>query len=113
MTSSVAKLGVYGAVIAFAGSVLALVSADGAAGQSWPSKPVRVIVPFAAGSATDLVPRAIFEQVQSQVGQTFVMDNRAGGGTTTGTAAVAKSDPDGYTLLVHSNGFVTTPAIQE
>ena len=73
---------------------------------------MRIIVPFAAGSATDLVPRAVFEQVQQQTGQTFVIENRPGGGTTTGTAAVAKSDPDGYTMLVHSNGFVTTPAIQ-
>ena len=73
---------------------------------------MRIIVPFAAGSATDLVPRAVFEQVQQQIGQTFVIENRPGGGTTTGTAAVAKSDPDGYTMLVHSNGFVTTPAIQ-
>ena len=73
---------------------------------------MRIIVPFAPGSATDLVPRAVFEQVQQQVGQTFIIENRPGGGTTTGTAAVAKSDPDGYTMLVHSNGFVTTPAIQ-
>ena len=80
--------------------------------QGWPTKTVRVIVPFAPGSATDLVPRAVFEQVQSQIGQTFVIENRPGGGTTTGTAAVAKSDPDGHTMLVHSNGFVTTPAIQ-
>jgi tripartite-type tricarboxylate transporter receptor subunit TctC len=108
----------YGAATVIAGSILAVVSVEQASGQAssdkiWPAKSVRVIVPFAAGSATDLVPRAVFEQVQSQVGQTFIIDNRPGGGTTTGTAAVAKSDPDGYTVLVHSNGFVTTPAIQE
>ena len=87
-------------------------AASEAATQAWPTKTVRIIVPFAAGSATDLVPRAVFEQVQRQTGQTFVIENRAGGGTTTGTAAVAKSDPDGYTVLVHSNGLVTTPAVQ-
>ena len=96
-----------------AGSVLAIVSVGQAAAQQWPAKTVRIIVPFAPGSATDLVPRALYEQVQQQTGQTFVIENRAGGGTTTGTAAVAKSDPDGYTMLVHSNGFVTTPAIQK
>jgi tripartite-type tricarboxylate transporter receptor subunit TctC len=96
-----------GAVVP-AGPALAQAPPD----QSWPTRIVRVIVPFAAGSATDLVPRAVFEQVQQQVGQTFVIENRPGGGTTTGTAAVAKSEPDGYTILVHSNGFVTTPAIQ-
>ncbi len=98
--------------LAVAGLALAIASAEPAASQSWPTKPVRIIVPFGAGSATDLVPRALFEQVQQQVGQTFVVENRPGGGTTTGTMAVAKSDPDGHTLLVHSNGFVTTPAIQ-
>ncbi len=102
----------YCAAMAIAGSALAIVSAEPAAGQTWPSKTVRIIVPFAAGSATDLVPRAVFEQVQLQTGQTFIVENRAGGGTTTGTAAVAKADPDGYTILVHSNGLVTTPAIQ-
>ena len=73
---------------------------------------MRIIVPFAPGSATDLVPRAVFEQVQQQTGQTFVIENRAGGGTITGTVAVAKAEPDGYTMLVHSNGFVTTPPLQ-
>lgn len=102
----------FSVILVVAGSFLALVSAEQASGQAWPTKPVRIIVPFAAGSATDLVPRAVFEQVQSQLGQTFIIDNRAGGGTTTGTSAVAKADPDGYTILVHSNGFVTTPAIQ-
>jgi len=102
---------VAGAVVA--GSVLAIVSAEPASAQNWPTKTVRIIVPFAPGSATDLVPRAVFEQVQQQTGQTFVIENRPGGVTTTGTAAVAKSDPDGYTMLVHSNGFVTTPAIQK
>jgi tripartite-type tricarboxylate transporter receptor subunit TctC len=105
-------LRVLGAAIAVVSTVLVLVSAQQSAAQGWPTKPVRIIVPFAAGSATDLVPRAIFEQVQSQVGQTFIVENRPGGGTTTGTSAVAKSDPDGHTVLVHSNGFVTTPAIQ-
>jgi len=83
-----------------------------AAAQAWPSKPVRVIVPYAAGSATDLVPRTVFDQVAAQTGQTIVIDNRPGGGTMVGTGAVAKAEPDGYTILVHSNAIVTTPAIQ-
>jgi tripartite-type tricarboxylate transporter receptor subunit TctC len=70
------------------------------------------VVPFGAGSASDLVPRTIFEQVGKQVGQTFVIENRPGGGTTIGSAQVARAEPDGYTMLVHSNGFVTVPAIQ-
>jgi tripartite-type tricarboxylate transporter receptor subunit TctC len=69
-------------------------------------------VPFAPGSATDIVPRTVFDYVSRQMGQPIIIENRAGGGTTIGTGAVAKADPDGYTILVHSNGLVTTPAIQ-
>jgi tripartite-type tricarboxylate transporter receptor subunit TctC len=71
-----------------------------------------VVVPYAAGSATDLVPRTVFEQVGHQVGQSFVIENRPGGGTTVGSAQVKQSDPDGHTVLVHSNAIVTVPAIQ-
>ena len=91
---------------------MALPVAARAQGSEWPTKSIRVVVPFAAGSATDLVPRIIFEQVGQQIGQTVVVENRVGGGTTVGTAQVAKSDPDGYNILVHSNGIVTVPAIQ-
>ncbi|MPZ36543.1 MAG: tripartite tricarboxylate transporter substrate binding protein [Rhizobiales bacterium] len=113
MTSSATKLRAFCAATVIAGFVaVGSVLAEPAESQAWPTKSVRIVVPFAAGSATDLVPRAVFEQVQSQTGRTFVIENRPGGGTTTGTATVAKSDPDGYTVLVHSNGFVTTPAIQ-
>ena len=80
--------------------------------QDWPTKQVRVIVPFSAGSATDLVPRTVFEQVQQQTGQTFIVDNRPGGGFTIGVGAAKAADPDGHTILVHSNAFVTSPAIQ-
>src|SRR3954464_8073411 len=80
--------------------------------QSWPTRPIHVVVPFAPGSATDIVPRTVFDQVSRQAGQPIIIENRPGGGTTIGTGAVAKADPDGYTILVHSNGLVTTPAIQ-
>jgi tripartite-type tricarboxylate transporter receptor subunit TctC len=71
--------------------------------QGWPAKqPIKVIIPFSAGSATDVVPRAILEQVGKQIGQTFVVENRVGAGGTLGVREVAKADPDGYTLLVHS-----------
>jgi tripartite-type tricarboxylate transporter receptor subunit TctC len=78
----------------------------------WPTKPVRVIVPYGPGSATDLVPRTVFESVSTQVKQTIIIENRPAGGTTVGTSAVAKSEPDGHTILVHSNAIVTVPAIQ-
>lgn len=78
----------------------------------WPTKGIRVLVPYAAGSATDLVPRTVFDQVGQQVGQSFIVENRPGGGTTVATAQVKQSDPDGYTILVHSNAIVTVPAVQ-
>ncbi len=80
--------------------------------DDWPTKNFRVIIPYAAGSATDLVPRTIFEAVGHQLGRSFIVENRVGGGTTVGATAVARADPDGYTILGHSNAIVTVPAIQ-
>jgi tripartite-type tricarboxylate transporter receptor subunit TctC len=80
--------------------------------EDWPAKNIRVIVPYAAGSATDLIPRTVFEAVGNQLGRSFIVENRLGGGTTVGASAVARADPDGYTVLVHSNAIVTVPAIQ-
>lgn len=78
-----------------------------AAAQDWPAKqPIKIVVPFTAGSATDITARTVFEQVGRQVGQTFVVENRGGGGTTLGMAQVAKAEPDGYTMLVHSTSHV-------
>src|SRR6185437_3000820 len=96
----------FAALAAASGSYPARAAAD------WPTKPVRVVVPYAAGSATDLVPRTVFEQVSRNVGQSFVVENRPGGGTTIGSSQVKQADPDGHTVLVHSNAIVTVPAIQ-
>jgi tripartite-type tricarboxylate transporter receptor subunit TctC len=78
-----------------------------AVAQDWPAKqPIKVIVPFTAGSATDIAGRIVFEQVGKQIGQNFVFENRGGAGTTLGAAMAAKADPDGYTLLVNSTSQV-------
>jgi len=66
--------------------------------QTWPAKPLRVIVPLTAGSATDVIPRIVFEQVSAQIGQSIVVENRTGGGGTIGALAVARAEPDGYTI---------------
>ena len=71
-------------------------------GQAYPSKPVHVIVPFTAGSATDILARTYGQKLSEMWGQPLVVDNRPGAGGTIGAALVAKSAPDGYTLLVHS-----------
>jgi tripartite-type tricarboxylate transporter receptor subunit TctC len=81
------------------------------AAETWPSKPIHVIVPFGAGSAADVIPRIVLEQVSAQIGQPIVVENRAGAGSTTGSAVVAKAEPDGYTLLATSSAFSITPAI--
>ena len=70
--------------------------------QTYPVKPVRVIVPFPPGGANDIVSRLVFTKVSEQMGQSFIIENRAGAGGTIGTAVVAKSPPDGYTLLIQT-----------
>jgi len=77
--------------------------------ETWPAKPIRVIVPYSPGSATDIIPRTVFAKVQEQIGQSIVVENRPGGATAIGTAAVAKAEPDGYTLLVHSSAYTIVP----
>jgi tripartite-type tricarboxylate transporter receptor subunit TctC len=100
----------------FIGALTLLVAfASAAAAQSstqaWPSKqPVRLIVPFALGSAIDTIARPVFDQVSKQTGQSFIMEPRLGAGGTLGMAAVAKADPDGYTLLVNSSAHTITPS---
>jgi tripartite-type tricarboxylate transporter receptor subunit TctC len=73
-------------------------------GQTYPSKPVRVIVTFPPGSTPDIVGRALAGRLQEALGQPFVVENRSGAGGNVGADAVAKAPPDGYTLLVSTNG---------
>lgn len=84
--------------------------ASGSAGaQQWPTKTVRAVVPLTAGSAVDIVPRIVLEQVATQIGQSVVVENRTGASGTIGIRSVATSPPDGYTLLAHSSGLVVSP----
>ena len=82
------------AALAFSAPVLA---------QPWPQKPVKIIVPFAAGGPADIYARFVGDKLGAALGQSFVVENRPGGGALPGTDAVAKSAPDGYTLLMMSN----------
>jgi len=82
----------------------------GAFAQAYPTKPIRVVVPFTAGSGTDIVARVVSEQVSTQLGQAIVIENRLGAGGTIGIGSVAKADPDGYTLLFVASPFTTVAA---
>lgn len=82
-----------------------------ACADTWPAKPIRAVVPFGAGSATDIIPRLVFEQLQTQLGESIVIENRGGAGGTIGAAMVVKSDPDGHTWLVHSSAHTVAPAL--
>jgi tripartite-type tricarboxylate transporter receptor subunit TctC len=94
-----------------AGLVALSAAVAGAQADSYPSKPIRAIIPFGAGSATDVIPRIVFDELSARLGQPIIVENRGGAGGTIGAAAVAKADPDGYTLLVNSSAHTITPAI--
>ena len=81
---------------------------DGARGQSYPNRTITMVIPFPPGGSTSLVGRVIADRMSQLLGQSIVIDNRAGAGGTVGARAVARSDPDGYTLLV---GYTGTLAI--
>jgi tripartite-type tricarboxylate transporter receptor subunit TctC len=89
-----------------------LVLASPAYSQSYPAKPVRVIVPFPAGGAVDQLARTLGQRLSSAWGQPVVVENRAGGGSIIGTDVVAKSSPDGHTMGVAANSYTIQPSLQ-
>lgn len=94
-------------------SALALAAgiAPTAAAQAWPTKPVKVIAVFPAGGSVDQVSRILAQQLSVQTGQSFVVDNRGGASGSIGTAALAKSDPDGYTIGVVFDTHAVNPSL--
>jgi tripartite-type tricarboxylate transporter receptor subunit TctC len=99
---------VFAGLIALAGAV------STAAAQTWPAKPVTVIVPFGAGGNTDVLARIYSERLSQRLGQQFVIENRAGGGGTVGIATMARATPDGYTIAVGTgSGLATNPVIMK
>jgi tripartite-type tricarboxylate transporter receptor subunit TctC len=92
------------------GAALALAAMTGtAAAQTWPEKPVRIIVPLTAGSATDVMARTVAQKLSAELGQPFVVENKPGAAGTIGVGTVARAKPDGYTLLVQSSSYTITP----
>ncbi len=90
---------------------LAMISPWSASAQgTYPNKPIRVIVPFAAGSTTDIIARAISDKMSQSMGQPLVIDNRGGASGTIGQQAVATAAPDGYTIMIHSSSHTVSPS---
>src|SRR5882762_884465 len=95
----------------FGALALLAIGISAANAQPYPSKPIRIIVPFAAGGAVDALARIISARLQETLGQPVIVENRAGAGGMTGADLVAKAPPDGYTILQNTNGQAISPAI--
>src|SRR6476659_6007732 len=72
--------------------------------QTYPDRPIRVVVPFSAGSASDVVTRLVLDKMTSNLGQQFIVENQPGAGGNIGTAAVARAEPTGYSLVMSTSG---------
>lgn len=92
-------------------ALVVIVGAGPAAAQSWPTGPVRIVVPFPAGGGVDTTGRLIGQRLADALGKPFVIDNRPGANGMIGSEIVAKSPKDGYTLMVNGANFVTTPSL--
>ena len=93
-------------------ALLGLATAALAQAQSnWPTKPITLVVPFAAGGPTDVVARTLGAAMTKSLGQTIVVENKLGAGGTVAASYVAKAAPDGYTFFIHHNGMATAPAL--
>jgi tripartite-type tricarboxylate transporter receptor subunit TctC len=92
-------------------AAIALAVAAPAQAQTWPEKPVHIIISFTAGSATDVIARAMSNELSAKLGQPVIIENKPGAGGTIAAAQVAKAAPDGYTLLVNSSGHTVSPWI--
>jgi tripartite-type tricarboxylate transporter receptor subunit TctC len=98
------------AVTSLAAAFALFALAGNAGAADWPNAPVRVIVPISAGSALDIIPRIVFEQVSNQLGRPIVIENKPGASGTLGTSFAARAAPDGYTLLAASSAFTIAPS---
>jgi tripartite-type tricarboxylate transporter receptor subunit TctC len=97
----------------FAAAALCALAAPGATGQDYPARPVRFIVPFAAGGGTDLVARLTAQKLNERLGQPFIVENRPGAGGIVGTEMVARAKPDGHTLVVVSGSHTINPSLHK
>jgi len=90
---------------------LGLAVSFAAQAQSWPAQPIRAYIPFGAGSATDIIPRTLFDAMSKELGQTITVENKGGAGGTIGIGEVVRAKPDGYTILANSSAQTIAPFI--
>lgn len=98
---------------AMAGTAVALLVAMSTAQAAYPEKPIKIIVPFSPGGGADLIARTLSVDLGRELGQPVIVDNKPGGGTVIGSDMVAKSPPDGYTLLLSSIAHSVNPSLAE
>lgn len=96
--------------LGFAIALTAIAANGSSQADEWPSRPIRAIIPLSPGSAADIVPRIVFEQLSAQLGQPIVVENRPGASGSIAARFVASAEPDGYTLLAHSSAHVISPS---
>src|SRR5687767_11010514 len=92
-------------------ALVATLAGHAAEAQTYPTRPITVIIPFAGGSASDVVTRIMLERMSRSMGQPIIVDNRPGAGGNTGTAAAAKAAPDGYTLVGSGSGPIAANTV--
>jgi tripartite-type tricarboxylate transporter receptor subunit TctC len=91
--------------------VAVVLASSAAQAETYPSRLIKAVIPFGAGSAADVLPRLVFDRLAIELGQPIVIENRVGAGGTLGTSAVAKADADVYTILAHSSALTAAPAL--
>ena len=96
--------------LVFATALMAIAANGTSRADEWPTRPIRAIIPLSAGSAADVVPRIVFEQLSTQLGQSIVVENKPGASGSIAARFVASADADGYTLLAHSSAHVISPS---
>ena len=99
-------------VISIFVATIVLAAAMPVTAQTWPTKPIRFVVPFGPGGANDLVARAVAEAASKQLGQPIIIENKPGAGSILGADIVAKAAPDGYTFLTPAAGVLTNAMIR-
>src|SRR2546430_11542926 len=92
-------------------AAFAIAPAQTQSADKYPEKPIRIIVPYPPGGSVDVLGRLLAQRMQENWGQSVIVENRPGAGTMIGTAAAAKAEPDGYTLIIVVSGHTTNPAL--